>query len=39
MKSSMVEKRYGHPNFERLHEQFAAFAARNPVTEPCAARQ
>jgi hypothetical protein len=23
----MVEKRYGLPNFERLHEQFAAFAA------------
>lgn len=30
----MIEKRYGHPNIERLHEQFAAFAARNPVAMP-----
>src|SRR5581483_6705703 len=33
----MIEKRYGHPNIERLHEQFAAFAARNPVAMPGAA--
>ncbi len=24
----MIEKRYGHPNIERLHEQFMAFAAK-----------
>jgi hypothetical protein len=30
----MIEKRYGHPNIERLHEQFTAFAARNPVPMP-----
>ena len=33
----MIERRYGHPNIERLHEQFAEFAARNPVALPVVA--
>lgn len=35
----MIERRYGHPNIERLQEQFTAFAARNPVTVPGVVRQ
>lgn len=34
----MIEKRYGHPNITRLHEQFMVFAARNPVSVPWAAK-
>jgi integrase len=30
----MIEKRYGHPDIDRLQEQFTAFAARNPVAAP-----
>ncbi|HEX4611672.1 MAG TPA: hypothetical protein VH092_25980, partial [Urbifossiella sp.] len=30
----MIEKRYGSPDIDRLHERFMAFAARNPVAMP-----
>jgi integrase len=30
----MLEKRYGHPNIELLHEKHMAFAASNPVPPP-----
>jgi integrase len=32
----MLEKRYGHPNIELLHEKRMAFAASNPVPTPWA---
>lgn len=35
----MIEKRYGHPNIERLYEQFMAFAARNSVPMPATASE
>jgi integrase len=34
----MIEKRYGHPDIERLHEQFMAFHGSRPVAFPSVAR-
>jgi hypothetical protein len=30
----MLERRYGHPDIDRLHERFLAFAEKNPVPPP-----
>ncbi|MBP3955481.1 hypothetical protein J8F10_09325 [Gemmata sp. G18] len=33
----MLEKRYGHPDIDRLHERYMAFASSNPLAMPWAA--
>lgn len=32
----MVEKRYGHPNVDKLHERFLAFVSQKRTTPPSA---